>query len=116
MSPIYAADAAIGGRSQRTLRVPQLYQSYVGLMLVAPDNHGSRSVPVTRYGAFEVRLVELAERGAQDDVDVWVELYCRDTRMSLDSCRCRDLDEAQSIADGFARCAERLSQSACERS
>ena len=65
-------------------------------------------VPLARFGAFELRLLEFAKHQRSDGADFWVELYWRDTRMSLDSCRCQDLEVAESIANEFSVLARQL--------
>lgn len=77
----------------------RLYRSYVGLLDVPLNEHGYRTVSLQRFGVFEVRLVEFAAAHAADAADIWIELYRHDTRASLDSCRCQDLDEAEVSAE-----------------
>jgi hypothetical protein len=33
--------------------------------------------------------------------DLWIELYRCDTQSSIDSCLCRDLDEAENLGEYF---------------
>lgn len=80
---------------ERTLR-----HAYVALMLAPERKDGSRTVALARYGALEVRLLEF-DHDERCDASFWLELYCHDTRSSLDSCRCDDLDDADAIADSL---------------
>jgi hypothetical protein len=91
-----------------------LCQSYVALMLAPDDKDGVRTVQVARFGAYEVRMVELASARALHDSDFWLELYCSDTRSTLDSCRCWDIDEAEAVADHLISCARQLAGSCPE--
>jgi len=91
----------------------RLYSAYLGLLLAPLSEDGSRSVSLARFGTFEVRLIELADRGM---IDFWIELYCHYTRSSLDSCKCRELDDAEPIADHLIFCARQLNQSCTEPS
>jgi hypothetical protein len=43
---------------------------------------------------FEVRLVEMPSFSAPEGLSLWVELYDRDLKLNVDSCKCSDLDEA----------------------
>jgi hypothetical protein len=88
----------------------RLYQAYIGLGVALPQEDGSRMVPLARIGAFELRLLELAEHRRSDSADFWFELYCRDSRMSLDSCRCQDLEVAEFIANDFIVLARELNE------
>ena len=53
---------------------------------------------LARYGAYEVRLVELAH-GHDDDSSLWLRLYDRDSRASLDDRRCDDLEHAEILVE-----------------
>ena len=70
-------------------------------------------MPLARFGAVELRLFELAEHRRSDSADFWFELYCRDSRMSLDSCRCQDLEVAEFIANDFIVLARQLNERSC---
>ncbi|MGB8633286.1 MAG: hypothetical protein WCD69_28585 [Xanthobacteraceae bacterium] len=79
----------------------RIYRSYIGLKLAPLSESGARMVPIAHFGAFEVRLVEFAESDQQDSLVLWIELYRYDTQSSIDSCLCRDLDEAENLGDYF---------------
>jgi hypothetical protein len=74
-------------------------RAYLALSLASETEDGSCTMSLARFGAFEVRLIELARRPMTEDSDFWIELYRQDTQSSVDSCRCQDLDEAEPIAD-----------------
>jgi hypothetical protein len=86
-------------RKKNRPRVSGLQQAYVGLMLAPESKDGSRTISLARYGAFEVRLVEFRHCGTVEPLPFWLELYRHDARLSLDSCRCDDLDDAESAAE-----------------
>jgi hypothetical protein len=88
----------------------RLYQAYIGLRIALPQEDGSRIMPLARFGPFELRLLELAEHRRPDHADFWLELYRHDIRMSLDSCRCEDLEVAESIANDFVVLARQLNK------
>jgi hypothetical protein len=88
----------------------QLYKSYLALKLAQNDN-GSRAIPVTNFGTFEVRLIEFANHTQPESLDLWIELYRRDTQSSIDSCRCQDLDEAEKLGQYFISQARELYES-----
>jgi hypothetical protein len=68
----------------------------------------SRTATLDRYGAYEVRLVEFLQESANDDCLFWLELYCHFTGSSLDSCRCENLDDAETAADRLISSAKQL--------
>ena len=69
-------------------------ESYASLFLTSGHNDGSRHAAIARFGAFEIRLLELPSVNSREEASLWVELYDRDLRLSVDSCKCSDLDEA----------------------
>jgi hypothetical protein len=79
----------------------RLYRSYISLKLTPNSESGSRTIPIARFGAFEVRLVEFADSDRLDSLDLWMELYHYDTQSSIDSCLCRDLDDAENLGGYF---------------
>jgi hypothetical protein len=86
----------------------RLRQAYVGLMLAPESEDGSRTVPLARYGAFEVRLIEFNQRTSEAR-PFWIELYRRDTQTSLDSCLSDDLESAEIATEQFVSHARDLS-------
>jgi len=69
-------------------------ETYASLFLTPKQDDGSRYSVIARIGAFEVRLLELPSVNAPEELGLWVELYDRDLRVGVDSCKCSDLDEA----------------------
>jgi hypothetical protein len=100
---------AYGGRNMCLMS--RLCRAYLALSLAGETEDGSRTMPLARFGAFEVRLIELAGRRMTEDSDFWIELYRHDIQSSLDSCRCQDLDEAEPIAEYLVACAKGLYES-----
>jgi hypothetical protein len=79
--------------------VSQLYKAYWNINFATHSADGSRAMPIKRVGPVEVRLVEFAGRGKEDDPEVWLELYRHDTHSSIDSYLCDDLDEAEPVLE-----------------
>jgi hypothetical protein len=88
----------------------RLIRAYLALFL-APWNDGARSVRLARFGAYEVRLVELARGLSGEGFPLWLELYAHDIGGSLDSCGCEACDDAVTAADEFVARAKALHQS-----
>jgi len=72
----------------------RVIETYASLFLTPNQDNGSRYSTIARIGVFEVRLLELPSVNFQEELELWVELYDRDLRLGLDSCKCSDLDEA----------------------
>src|SRR5271168_182742 len=86
----------------------RLSRAYVSLALMPERSDHSRAATLERYGAYEVRLVEFQQGGQAGDCLFWLELYCHVTKSSLDSCRCENLDDAETDADHFISRAKQL--------
>jgi hypothetical protein len=72
----------------------RVMETYASLFLIPKQDDGSRYSVIARIGAFEVRLLELPSINSPEELALWVELYDRDLRVGVDSCKCSDLDEA----------------------
>jgi hypothetical protein len=85
-----------------------LSRAYISLLLAPENADGSRAVSVGRHGDYEVRLVERLDRARTDISSLWVSLYRRDVASLLDSCRCDDLDHAETLATHLLSRAKQL--------
>src|SRR5262245_46336633 len=75
-------------------------------LLLSPRNDaGSRTISLARFGAFDVRFIELIHSGM---TDFWIELYCHYPRSSLDSSICREPNDAEHLAVHLISCAREL--------
>jgi hypothetical protein len=69
-------------------------ESYASLFLTLKHGDSLRHAAIAGIGAFEVRLLEMPSVNSPEEASLWVELYDRDLRLGVDSCKCSDLDEA----------------------
>ena len=97
-------------RHENTLQLDRLYKLYVGLCLTPRSESGSRTISVTHFGTFEVRLIEFVNCNRHGSSDLWIELYRHDTQSSVDSCLCRDLDEVENLGEDLISQARELYQ------
>jgi len=86
----------------------RLNNAYVGLALIPESSDGSKTVTLKRYGDYEVRLIDFSQGRSTADCLFWLELYCHATRLSLDSCRCDDLEDAEAAAEHLVARAKQL--------
>jgi hypothetical protein len=86
----------------------KLIRAYLALHVVARDDDGTRSAPLARFGSYEVRLCEPPTEAALETFPVWMELYCHERRMTIDSCGRDELDNAVASADEFIERAKML--------
>ena len=87
-------------------------ESYASLFLRPNGDDGSRNTLIAMVGAFEVRLVGVPSVNAPAGLSLWVELYCRDIPLGVDSCKCNNLDEAIEAATLLAIQAGQLNNDA----
>jgi hypothetical protein len=89
----------------------RLTQAYIHLLLVPEDGHGVRTISFARFGNYQVRLSEFVRdhQGASER-PMWLELYARDSRSGIDSCACRDLEEAVIAANLLVSHAKELNE------
>ena len=88
-------------------------QAYVRLFSVSASESGVRSVPLARFGNYEVRLAELPSMAfAADLPPLWMELYDHQIRSSIDGCGCSDLEDAIPAAEDLLSQAQQLSKKA----
>jgi hypothetical protein len=90
-----------------TPRERRLLRAYLALFLVPANDDGTRCVPLARFGAYEVRLLELVDDAAKRLPPLWIELYAHDAASALDSCGLHELEDAVTAVD-------RLVARACE--
>lgn len=83
----------MSGTYQDRLVELRLTRAYIHLLLVPADDSGARTVSLARFGHYEVRLTEFVQ-DQDTEAPMWLELYARDARCSVDGCRCYDLEEA----------------------
>jgi len=77
----------------------RVMETYTSLFLTPKQDDDSRFSVIASIGDFEVRLLELPSVNSPEELILWVELYDRDLRVGVDSCKCSDLDEAIDAAE-----------------
>ena len=83
-------------------------QAYARLFSIPVSEKGVRSVPLAKFGNYEVRLAELPSSAA--GLPIWMELYDHHVRCSIDGYGCSDLEDAIPAAEDLLSQAQRLSK------
>ena len=86
----------------------RLARAHVMLLVIPKDEHDSKSAPLVRYGAYEVRLVELPS--VSNAFVFWIELFDHNRQVSIDSKGANDFEEALATAEQLVSRAEALSK------
>src|SRR5215467_11031417 len=85
----------------------RLARAHVMLLVIPKDEHDSKSTPLVRYGAYEVRLVEMPS--VSNAFVFWIELFDHNRQVSIDSKGANDFEEAVATAEHLILRAEELS-------
>ena len=85
-------------------------QAYVRLFSTPASEKGVRSVPLAKFGNYEVRLAELPSMASATVLPIWMELYDRHVNCSIDGYGCSDLEDAIPAAEDLLSQAQRLSK------
>jgi len=76
----------------------RILQLYVWELMAKRFVDGCRTASLARYGAYEVRLVELLQDLQGDSVPFWIELFDHTSDATIDSCG-GGLDEVAVVAE-----------------
>ena len=85
-------------------------QAYARLLSIPASEKGVRSVPLAKFGNYEVRLAELSSVTSATDLPIWMELYDDHVRCSIDGYGYSDLEDAIPAAEDLLSQAQRLSK------
>ena len=94
-------------KSHRSVAL-RVTQAYARLFSIPVSEKGVRSVPLAKFGNYEVRLAELPSSAA--GLPIWMELYDHHVRCSIDGYGCSDLEDAIPAAEDLLSQAQRLSK------
>ena len=93
-----------GNDSFSKLRVTQ---AYIKLLCLPDTEPGGRMISLDRRGAYEIRMFEPSQTGSDDAPLFWIELFDHDSRASIDSCSCYQIEEAARVCESFILEAQR---------
>jgi hypothetical protein len=79
----------------------RIFQVYVWDLMARRFIDGCRAALLARYGAFEVRLVELLQDWQDDSIPFWIELFDHGSATTIDSYGGYDLEDAAAGAEAL---------------
>jgi hypothetical protein len=91
-----------------TLGELRLTQAYIELLSISEKGPGTRAIPVVRIGNYEIRIFQLSQNGSDSEPTIWIELFDHGTQLSIDSSRCREIEEALVVFNEFVAQAKSL--------
>lgn len=87
----------------------RITQAYIALSGIPGSNSAPATVSIVRIGEYEIRMFN-GLPAASDMPLLWMELFDHDTKVSIDSCGFREIDEAVSAFDGLAAQVRKLDE------
>ena len=75
-------------------------RAYIRLLCIPESEHNARMVSLARVGSYEIRIFEPLA-AIPVSVLFWIELFDHDAESSVDSCACRDIEDAVVTFDDF---------------
>jgi hypothetical protein len=88
----------------------QLIRAHIELEITREDANGSKAVPIARYGACEVSLVEFSGNSLTNTFVFWIELFDHIQKVAIDSAGANDVEEAVTLAEELVSQAKQLGQ------
>jgi hypothetical protein len=79
----------------------QLTQAFNALSSMPGSNSTQQYTSLVRAGEYEIRMFNSAPSRSGDVPLVWMELFDHDAKTTVDSCTCREIDDAVSAFEAF---------------
>ena len=84
-----------------TLGELRVTQAYIKLLSIAERGTETGTVSLARIGNYEIRILEGSKSGSDSESLIWMELFDHDAQMSIDSFRCREVEDALAVFKDF---------------
>lgn len=77
----------------------RIAQAFIALSSLSGSSSAPRCVSVVEMGRYEIRMFNGLRTRTGDAPLLWMELFDHDAQISVDSCACREIDDAVSAFD-----------------
>jgi hypothetical protein len=84
-----------------TLGELRVTQAYIKLLSITEKGTETGIVSLARIGNYEIRILEGSKSGSDSESLIWMELFDHDAQMSIDSFRCREIEDALAVFRDF---------------
>lgn len=81
----------------------RIAQAYIALSSAPKGKYGERTVSIVRIRNYEIRMVESCSSDMADTFLFWIELFDHDIQSTVDSCRCREIEDGVAGFEQFLR-------------
>jgi hypothetical protein len=85
-------------------------QAFIALSSIAESSPVSRTLSIAIIENCEIRMFNDSSTWSGDAPPLWMELFDHHTRVSVDGCSCRQIDDALAAFDDFFSDAEALNE------
>lgn len=102
-STMCTKSSRISGRLRTT-------QAFIALSSISESNSAPRTVSIVKIGKYEIRMFNGSSIWPGRTLASWLELFDHNAQLSVDSCSCREIDEALTGFDELLSQAESLNE------
>jgi hypothetical protein len=95
------------GRTSGWLRTTQ---AFIALSSISESGSAPRTISIVKIGEYEIRMFNGSSIWPGGTRASWLELFDHNAQLSVDSCSCREIDEALTGFEGLLSQAERLNE------
>ena len=95
-------------KSSQTSGRLRVTQAFIALSSISGDAFEPRIISVLSIGKYEIRMFNGSPSRAGDAPSLWIELFDHSVPLSLDSCSCREIEDAVAAFDEMVSEAETL--------
>jgi hypothetical protein len=95
------------GRTSGRLRTTQ---AFIALSSISESGSAPRTISIVKIGEYEIRMFNGSSIWPGGTRASWLELFDHNAQLSVDSCSCREIDEALTGFEGLLSQAERLNE------
>ena len=96
--------------SSRTSGRLRVTQAFIALSSISESSSAPRAISIVKIGRYEIRMFNGSPGWPGGMRLSWLELLDQDTRSSVDSCSCHEIDEALARFDELVLQAEAMNK------
>jgi hypothetical protein len=97
-------------KSSRTSGRLRITQAFIALSSIPEASSAPRTISIVRIGEREIRMSSASPSRSGGAPMFWIELFDHDAQVSVDSCSCREIDDAVAAFEALLAQAESLNE------
>jgi hypothetical protein len=103
-------DSTMCTKSGRTSGRLRTTQAFIALSSISESSAAPRTISIVKIGKYEIRMFNGSSIWPGGTRASWLELFDHNAQLSVDSCSCREIDEALTGFDELVSQTERLNE------